>query len=199
MKSVTHSAALPHQRTALIWGIGLSLIIVLWSFGIAFGGPNANTVEPQDEGKTPDNVQIVDIDPADDDNDIESVTMSIALEEGGVIDLDAPVSDVKIERWDGDEVLVIVEKTKRSPSTDIRGPKADAVNIQVTRRGKNVRIETSGGTGWDEGGMDLSFRIVLPNRFQNEPNPHKAGDTMTRLTSTLWRAVHKEALKLLVR
>ena len=142
---------------------------------------------------------VVEIQSGDDGEETESVTMSISLEEGGVIDLDAPVTDVTIERWQGDEVLVIVEKTRRPQPTVKDTKTADAVNIRVTRNGKNIRIQTTGAAGWDGNGMDLSFRIVLPDRYHTEPGNSLPGDTMTRLTSTLWRVFHKEALKWLVR
>jgi hypothetical protein len=199
MRAVTHTAVLPRRTTQFVWGIGLSLFIVLWSFGFALGCSSATAGEPLEDETTSDDAQVVEFKPDDEGNETESVTMSISLEEGGVIDLDAPVTDVKIERWQGDEVLVIVEKTKR-PQKSVKSTKtADAVNIQVTRYGKNVRIQTTGGDGLDQSGMDLSFRIVLPDRYHTEPGNALPGDTMTRLTSTLWRAVHKEALKWLVR
>jgi hypothetical protein len=185
--------------TQFVWGIGLSLIIVLWSFGFPPGCSSATAGESL-EGETASNdVQVVEFQSDDVGDKTESVTMSISLEEGGVIDLDAPVTDVTIERWQGDEVLVIVEKTKRPRQTVKSTKNADAVNIQVTRNGKNVRIQTTGGAGWDRSGMDLSFRIVLPERYDTEPGNSPPGDTMTRLTSTLWRVFHKEALKWLVR
>ena len=48
-----------------------------------------------------------------DQGEVETATVSIPVKEGDVIDL-RTTTDVKIETWDGDEVLLIVEKVKRS-------------------------------------------------------------------------------------
>lgn len=193
MRAVTHTTVEPRTVAAFVWGSGLALLIVLWSFGFALGGvPGAAT-------ENAGNADFADFDSNDDAREIESVTMSISLEDDGVINLDAPATDVKIERWQGDEVLVIVEKSKHPSSAGKSKSGAEPVNIQVTRHGKDVRIQTSGGSDWEESGMDLSFRIVLPDRYQIESSNSHDGDTMTRLTSTLWRALQKEALKWLVR
>ncbi len=197
MKAVTSTVAGSRPAANFVWGTGLALLIVLWSFGFALGCSSASAGEPQTDGTGP--ADIVEFDPSDDESEVESVTMSIDLEEGGVIDLDAPVTDVKIERWQGDQVLVIVEKTRRPSSQGERRTSAEPVNIQVTRHGKDVRIQTTGGSDWDQSGMDLSFRIVLPGRFQAEPSGFQRGETLTRLTSTLWRVFQKDALKWLVR
>lgn len=193
MRAVTRTTVEPRNTAAFVWGSGLVLLIVLWSFGFALGGVPGAALE--DAG----NADLADFDSNDDAREIESITMSISLEEDGVIDLDAPATDVKIERWRGDDVLVIVEKSKRPASAGKPNPGAEPVNIQVTRHGKDVRIQTTGGSGWERSGMDLSLRIVLPDRYQLEPGGSQSGDTMTRLTSTLWRALQKEALKWLVR
>jgi hypothetical protein len=129
----------------------------------------------------------------------ESVTMTIPLEDGGVIDIDAPHMGLKIEKWSGDDVLVIVQKTKKVKSSGKSTP-VDPVNIQVTRKGKNVRIEASGGAGWKESGMDLSFRIVLPDQYQADASMRREKlDTAARLTGVLWRTFHHDALEWLTR
>ena len=131
--------------------------------------------------------------------DTETVTMSIPLEEGAVIDVEAPPMGLKIEKWDGDDVLLIVEKTKRTKAGTKTGT-LDPVNIQVSRKGKDVRIETTGGQGWEQSGMDLSFRIVLPEQYGNDPIVrHTRTETAARLTGVLWRALHNEALAWLTR
>ncbi len=131
--------------------------------------------------------------------DTETVTMSIPLEEGAVIDVEAPPMGVKIEKWDGDDVLLIVERTKRARPGDVKPTPVVPVNIQVTRRGKDVRIETTGGAGWKNNGMDLSFRILLPDRTQIETRCGDPEDVAARLTGAVWRAFHNEAFKWLVR
>ncbi|MEJ2719756.1 MAG: hypothetical protein P8181_01265 [bacterium] len=193
MRAVTRTTVEPRIVAAFVWGSGLALLFVLWSFGFALGGVPGEATEDAA------NTDFADFDSNDDAREIESFTMSISLEEDGVINLDAPATDVKIERWQGDEVLVIVEKSKRPSSTGKCKSGAEPVNIHVTRHGKDVRIQTTGGSDWKESGMDLSFRIVLPGRYQITTSDSHDGDTMTRLTSTFWRALQKEALKWLVR
>lgn len=124
----------------------------------------------------------------------ESVTMSIPLEEDGVIDVEAPPMGVKIEKWDGDEVLLIVEKKKRTkPRAE---PAAlDPLSIQVFRNGKNVRIETTGGSNWQESRTELSFRIVLPERDDAGIDAYKKTDHVSRLTGVLWRTFYRQALR----
>ncbi len=131
-------------------------------------------------------------------NDVESVTMSIPLEEGAVIDIDAPTMGVKIEKWNGGDILVIVEKTKRLTQTVSSSP-ADPVNIQVTRQGKDVRIQATGAAQWRERGMDVSFRIVLPDQYDLNARTHDNSDTAARLGAALWHAFHREAIEWLLR
>lgn len=175
--------------SSVIGALGLLLIILFWSFSSASGLPTLSS------GELPS----TEVDPVKDDAEVESVTMSIPLEEGAVIDLDAPATDVRIDTWEGDEVLVIVEKVKRSRGKTKTKTSAQPVNIQVTRHGKNFRIEATGGAGWDQNGMDLSFRILLPDRYPIDTGTYSEGDAVERLTSVLWRAFHREALKWLVR
>lgn len=131
--------------------------------------------------------------------DTERVTMSIPLEEGAVIDVEAPPMGLKIEKWDGDDVLLIVERTKHAKPSDAKTTSVEPVNIQVTRRGKDVRIETTGGAGWETSGMDLSFRILLPDQGQIETRCGDTQDVAARLTGAFWRAFHNEAFKWIVR
>jgi hypothetical protein len=133
----------------------------------------------------------------EDDADCESLEMSIPLEDDGVIDIDAPEMGVKIEQWAGDEVLVIVERRKRSKTLAGSEP-VEPFNILVTREGKNVRIETSGGAGWWQCGMDLSFRIVLPDNYDGRRMARET-DGLDRVTGILWKAVHRGALKWMTR
>jgi hypothetical protein len=170
--------------------VALVLIVLVWSIGLSYGAPGetgTSTSENFASSKT------------EEAPEVESVTMSIDLEEGGVIDVDAPTTDVKIETWEGDEVLVIVEKTKRPTRGGLKSAPAEPINIQVTRSGKDVRIHTTGAEDWSKRGMDISFRIMLPERFKDHIEPIQTGDTMARLTSTLWRVFQRGALKWIVR
>ncbi|UCG50811.1 MAG: hypothetical protein JSW58_11455 [Candidatus Latescibacterota bacterium] len=203
MQILSHSIARARTATAnssaVVWIFGLALIVIVWSFGMAFGCSSEAAGEPQTDASGAEQVEPAEKETSDEEPEVESVTMSISLDEGGVIDLEAPPTDVKIERWQGDDVLVIVKRTRRGTPKGMAQKTAEPINIQVTRHGKNVRIETTGGAGWDQSGMDLSFRIVLPDRYHIEPGSTKPGDTVEQLTSVLWRAFHKEALKWLVR
>ena len=177
----------------------LLTLLLIACFSTADGSPGVSTTDPAsgadprgDGSEPPQDPQIV-------TPDTESLTMTIPLDEGGVIDVEAPPMGVKIEKWSGDDVILIVEKTKRAKTNSKTGA-VDPVNIQVSRKGKDVRIETSGGRGWEECGMDLSFRIVLPERFDDEPvMRHTRAETAARLTGVLWRALHNEALDWLTR
>lgn len=194
-KSLTTAVSRPaDSRVPLFFSfIALVLVVLVWTIGVSYGASydaNASSSEEQ-VCEDPDETEY--------DTEVESVTMSIDLEEGGVIDVDAPTTDVKIETWDGDEVLVIVEKTKRVTRGGQKSSPAEPINIQVTRDGKDVKIQTTGAKNWRESGMDISFRIVLPDRFKAGREHVQTGDTMTRLTSTLWRVFHRGALNWIVR
>lgn len=181
-------------RAPLVFSfVALVLLLLIWSIGLSYASSSDAGVCPS--GDTGEIVAQETVD----DSQVESVTMSIDLEEGGVIDVDAPTTDVKIETWEGDEVLVIVEKTKRPTQGGLKSTPAEPINIQVTRKGKDVKIQTTGAENWRENGMDISFRIVLPERFKAGIEQVETGDTMTRLTSTLWRVFQRGALKWIVR
>jgi hypothetical protein len=179
----------------------LVLILVTWSSSASADSTVfSNTLSGETgDNPTPNPTGIIDEDTADGDNAAnESVTMSIPLEEDGVIRVEAPPMGVKIEKWSGDDVLVIVEKKKRAKVGGQSNP-IDPVNIQITRKGKDVRIETTGGSNWRESGVDLSFRIVLPERYQAGIKTDDDTDGVSRLTNVLWRAVHREALRWVTR
>jgi ABC-type Fe3+-hydroxamate transport system substrate-binding protein len=182
-----------------VFGFVLLTLLLIACYSTADGSPGVSATDPA----TADNPRDAGAAPPQDHQivtpDTESLTMTIPLDEGGVIDVEAPPMGVKIEKWSGDDVLLIVEKTKRTKPNSKTGA-VDPVNIQVSRKGKDVRIETSGGRGWEENGMDLSFRIVLPDRYGDEPViRHTKTETAARLTGVLWRALHNEALDWLTR
>ncbi len=174
--------------------LSLFLFLLLWTFSSASGSPPVKTGDARGDTELSGEVSAI-----EDDAEVESVTMSIPLEEGGTIELNTPTSDVRIDTWEGEEVLVIVEKVKRSGSNNATTKPVEPINIKVTRHGKDVRIEATGGAGWQQNGIDLAFRILLPDRYRVESGSFPQGDTMDRLTSVLSRAVHREAIKWLVR
>jgi hypothetical protein len=177
----------------------LFILFLISCFSTADGSSGVAATEPTSAGDPRDDGSPAQQDPQVVTPDTESLTMTIPLDEGGVIDVEAPPMGVKIEKWSGDEVLLIVEKTKRTKANP-KNCAVDPVNIQVSRKGKDVRIETSGGRGWEENGMNLSFRIVLPDRYDEEPVVrHTRTETAARLTGVLWRALHNEALDWLTR
>ena len=182
-KSFTTAVSRPMESRVplLLSFFALVLLVLVWTIGYAYGVPHNHNAD----ACASEEVMSADPDQTEDEAEVESVTMSIDLEEGGVIDVDAPTTDVKIETWDGDEVLVIVEKTKHATCGGLNSTPAEPINIHVTRKGKDVRIHTTGTEDWRGSGMDISFRIVLPDRFKTNREPVQTGDTMTRLTSTL--------------
>ncbi len=193
MQGRTVPVAMPRHACAIVFrAISLTVLVLLllaWSSSaIATGSSPSLAGYPAGQAALPEQAM------GDRNADTESVTMSIPLDEDGVIDVEAPPMGVKIEKWDGDEVLLIVEKKKRTKPTAGPAP-LDPVNIQVTRSGKNVRIEATGGSNWRENRTDLSFRIVLPDRDEVGMDAHKQTDDVTRLTSALWRTFHREALR----
>jgi len=176
----------------------LTALLLAW-FSSANGSSNVAATDPTTAGDPREhNAGATDENQAA-PQETESLTMTIPLDDGGVIDVEAPPMGVKIEKWSGDDVLLIVEKTKRAKAGAKTGT-LNPVNIQVSRKGKDVRIETTGGQGWEQSGMDLSFRIVLPEQYGNDPVVHHTrAETAARLTGVLWRALHNEALDWLTR
>jgi len=202
MQSVSISAAIPRSsRVELLRTVSFTILVLFvlaWASAAASDRGDGVVAGPGDTPTADRQAAAVNDSPENGGADTETVTMSIPLEEGAVIDVEAPPMGLTIEKWDGDDVLLIVEKTKRSRPGDKTTP-VDPVNIQVTRRGKDVRIETTGGAGWENHGMDLSFRILLPDEREIEAAPADTEDVAARLTGVLWRAFHREALKWLAR
>ncbi|NIO29133.1 MAG: hypothetical protein GTO29_11340 [Candidatus Latescibacteria bacterium] len=176
--------------------IGL-IVLMLW-FGLAAGHSSSLGTEPTKDTGESNDIEAVKSGSTEDKAEVETVTMSICVEKGGAIDLKLPNRDVTIEKWNGKDVLLVVEKTKYAGEKSSGSSPAEPLDIQVTRKGKDVRIEAMGGAGWDQCGMDVSFRVMLPDRLYEEPGTFHKSYSMTRLTSTLWRLLPKEAIKLLL-
>jgi hypothetical protein len=178
---------------------GLTLLLLAWSSSAIGSSTTTTAGDPETAGDPRVENVVVNAEGQTATSETESLTMTIPLDEGGVIDVEAPPMGLKIEKWDGNDVLLIVEKTKRTKAGAKTGT-LNPVNIQVSRKGKDVRIETTGGQGWEQSGMDLSFRIVLPDQYGDDPIVrHTRTETAARLTGVLWRALHNEALDWLTR
>ncbi|MFH1754669.1 MAG: hypothetical protein ABIA59_03100 [Candidatus Latescibacterota bacterium] len=102
----------------------------------------------------------------------------------------APPPDMTIETWQGKDVLLIVEKGKKSKTAGA----AEPIDIQVTRNGKDVRIETTCAAGWEHHGMNVSFRLVIPEQSRIAHGNHKESSNLSELTTKVWKALHREAL-----
>jgi len=122
----------------------------------------------------------------------ETVTMAIDLEAGGTIDLDVARGDLVIDTWDGSEVLVIVE---RMSTTGPRKP--GNINFKVSRLGNNVRIAALDDEGRRVSDVDFSYRIMVPRDRQVK----KADSVydLSKLSSVVFKALHREALNWLMR
>jgi hypothetical protein len=182
----------------VVRSIGLALLILMLTFGLADSWASKVGTQTVDDSNASEANEVMVDDVTEDDADVETLTMAIDLEEGGTVDLETLPGDVTIGRWDGDEILVIVEKIRRANQTGGRAP-ADPINIKVTRHGKNVRIETRGDLDWSLSGMGVSFRILLPERDSEVSSMSPKSYIMSKLTSVLWRTLPKEALKWLAR
>jgi hypothetical protein len=169
------------------------LVVIVFSLmaANAFGGETeSEPVQPAtSEDQTTDEAQPAEEIELDVDEQGETVTMAIDLEEGGVIDLD--MARV-IDTWQGDDVLVIVEKMSTT------GPrKARHINFKVSRLGNNVRIAVLDDEGQRVSGVDFSYRIMVPRDRQVRKVDH-AYD-LSKLSSTIFKALHREALNWLMR
>jgi hypothetical protein len=176
------------QVTALV------VIVLSLAAAIALGGETeSKPVQPATSAdQTTDEAQPAEEIGLDVDEQGETVTMAIDLEEGGVIDLDMARGDLVIDTWEGDEVLVIVERMSTT------GPnKARHINFKVSRLGNNVRIAALDDEGHRVSGVDFSYRIMVP-RDRQVRKVDRAYD-LSKLSSTIFGALHREALNWLMR
>jgi len=168
--------------------VALALIVLALTAASAFGGTDQATVDEKEPAE--EVVPIV-------DEDDDKVTMAIDLEEGATIDLEMAHGDVLIDTWDGDEVLVIVEKMSKSTlnSSGVVSPRH--INFKVSRQGNNVRIAAMDNQGKRVTDVDFSFRIVVPKDRQSKEIEHVYD--LSKLTSVIFKALHREALNWLMR
>jgi hypothetical protein len=189
-KAISVSMSSLLQPFKIILSIFIAWLLLMFSFGLSAGEITTTVDEQSNETLEPAKAESEETAVVE-ELDIESVTMSIALEEGGTIDLKPPPPDMTIETWKGKDVLLIVEKVNK------KGKAKDAVepiDIQVTRRGKDVHIETMCGEGWEKNGMDVSFRLVIPENRQIMPGMPRHKTTLSDLTTKVWKALNKEAI-----
>jgi hypothetical protein len=182
----------------VIRSIGLALLILMFTFGLADSLAATVANGPLSDEATSQSIDETVPRAMDHDADVKTLTMAIDLEEGGAVDLEALPGDVTIGRWNGEEILVIVEKIRHARRTEGKAA-ADPINIKVSRHGKNVRIETLGDLDWSLSGMGVSFRILLPERRSEVSSTTPSTYILSKLTSALWRRVPKDALKWLAR
>jgi len=185
----------------IILGFGIGLLILLLT-AVASGA--ADETGARASGIDGDDAKVEEPDTADDAaGETETITLTIPLEKGGEIDVEAN-HDVVIETWDGDDVLLIVEK-RLIPHTMQHGKRPTTpVKIDVIRDGKNVRIRERGASQWHMNGLDVRFRIMVPRTdvrvLRNSP---AIGSTsaydLSKLTTVLVKALHREAIRWIVR
>lgn len=173
--------------------MALAAFVLAFSTVAASGDLHISQNETDDEKTTAQEVVVEEVEDTGD-----GVTMAIDLEEGGVIDLDMTRGDLVIDTWEGDEVLVIVDKRTRS-GAHVHSPKP--ISFKVSRIGNNVRIAALDEQGRRVTDLDFSFRIMVPkDRYGN----YGAKDTgraydLAKLTSVVFKALHREALNWLTR
>ncbi len=175
-----------HTRRVLLWG---GLVLVLLILMLAASSVAGRAGEARHSGEEPEAVETEVKTDTGEPEEVESLTMAIELEEGGAIDLETSLSEVKINTWKGDAVLVIVERATR-PAAGV-----EPMNIQVTRHGKDVRIQTIAGPGFNAEELGISFRILLPEGATLRSYDTKESYSLSKLTSVVMRALHKEAVR----
>lgn len=197
--------SLAHLTSSNLHGIGVSrltlvillaLIVLALTAATAFGSVGEGTfqsaTEVEKEEPTATTVQKI-------DEDDETVTMAIDLEEGGVIDLEMSRGDVVIDKWDGNSVLVIVERMPNTKNGDSSGSAVRPIKVKVTRQGKDVRIAALDAHGRPLTDVDLSFRVMMPRSMDKQDRRIREIGDLSKLTSVVLRALHREALHWLFR
>ena len=164
--------------------MALALAVIVVTAAAAFGDLRSASEEPV----VSDTEEIV-----ASTND-ETVTMAIDLDEGGTIDLDMGRGDVVIDTWEGNEVLVIVDKKKARADVSQK-----PISFKVSRLGNNVRIAALDEYGKRVFDSDFSFRIMVPRDRYGNGRPAEKRYDLTKLTSVVFKALHREAIHWLTR
>jgi hypothetical protein len=162
--------------------LAVAIIVLLFSAATAIG----HLTTTVDESST-------DVEERNDGNEsAQSVAMKIEVNEDDVLDLEMARGDVVVDTWDGNDVLVIVERLS-TPSHAAK-KKPSSLNIEVTRRGRNVHIATLDKLGNPYSDPTVSLRIMVPRRQVGVENVSSIYD-LSKLTSVVFKALHREALK----
>ena len=172
--------------------VALAAIVLVFTAAAAFGSLHTSQNETNDDNTAAEEVVVQEV-----KDEGDGVTMAIDLEEGGVIDLDMTRGDVVIDTWEGDEVLVIVDKRTRS-GAHAHGPKP--ISFKVSKIGNNVRISALDEKGQRVTDLDFSFRIMVPeDRYGYGVKDTERAYDLAKLTSVVFKALHREALNWLTR
>jgi hypothetical protein len=175
---------------------GVATAVLLWS-ATAFGEVDYEIAQSTTEeaGETGEAEAEFEWEMAEDD---DAVTMSFDLEDGGNIDLGVPRGDIVIDTWKGDDVLLVVERLAKSKARTVKKSgstvASQPVRFRFSRLGNNVTITALDEAGMQTGEAALSFRIVVPTD-RGERTKVKDVYDLSRLTSVVFTALHREAIR----
>ena len=130
--------------------------------------------------------------------EVETLTMEIPIQKGGTVDLKLHSQDVTIEKYAGEYVLLIIESSKPADLARSGGKNADPIDIQITRNGHNVQIESVKGGGSTGPSVDISFKIMVPSQSQALLHNSTHGKVIQTLLSAMQRTLTRETLKWLM-
>jgi hypothetical protein len=181
-----------HTPHRLLKVLAVAIVILILSFVTAVTHTSVNNRVPA-TGANDEIQNATGLESSEEET--SSVAMRIDLEEGDVIDLKMARGDVVVDEWEGDDVLVIVEKVASAPVAPVT---SRSVNIKVTRRGHNVRIATVDNLGRPIDDPGLSLRIMVPQRRAGSNEVSGVYD-LSKLTSVVFKALHRGALKWIAR
>lgn len=168
--------------------IGAVLLMISVTTAAAVAEPAASTSST--------NAAEVEVTGGDDEADSESVTIKIPVDEGGSIDLESDPGDVQIDTWDGDDVLLVVEKTpSANPGAGLTRP----VNIEVKRHAGGIRISAHPYSSGTMQGYDISYRLMVPRATRVTYASQPSAYDLSKVTSVVWKALTREALHWLLR
>ena len=186
----------------IILGFGIGLLILLLT-AVASGAADETAVRASGIDENDAKVEEPETTTDDTASESETVTLTIPLEKGGEIDVEAN-QDVVIETWDGEDVLLIVEK-RLAPQALRNGKQPTTpVNIEVIRDGRNVHIREHGASQWQLNGLDVRFKIMVPRTdvrvLRSSPEAGATGAyDLSKLTTVLVKVLHREAIRWIVR
>ncbi|MDH3215240.1 MAG: hypothetical protein OEN01_02980 [Candidatus Krumholzibacteria bacterium] len=195
MRSLAHTSGPDHNRGALsklFQVLAVAIVVLFLSVATAFGEVSTPNTQGATVSEKEQSIEKVEQEASDES---ETVTMTIDLEDGGVIDLEMARGDVVIDTWDGDEILLIVERSPKSNTGSGKSP----INVKVSRHGKNVRISALDQLGRQLTDVDLSYRIMMPRSTAGKGNRISQVYDLSKLTSLVFKALQREAVKWLLR